>query len=203
MQINKKTYWQCLRTLAVTGFSLISFFSVLANASSITADMSPEITAEYKKLLALQDWPKTYKKLAFMDNPYKVSYKTMKKALKKEAPPGKRRRLMTAEESTMAAKKKRFDYCQGSIDFFINFAERANTLSKVEQNPLSKDKLMSGNGVDYPFTKKQTKNGDFRPAQIALELGWKYQGKGEQYAEAFLATCLAIPLDLYFKEDKL
>jgi len=42
-----------------------------------------------------------------------------------------------------------------------------------------------------------------RPAQIALSLGWKYQGKGETYAELFLATCLAIPVDLYYQKDKI
>ena len=202
MQMNKIFNWQRNRVIALIGFSLISLFSFTANANSITADMSPEITAQFKKLLAAQTWPKMYKKLAFMDNPYKVTYKKMKKSLKKEAPEGQRRRLMTLEESTMAAKKKRFDYCQASIDFFVSFAARAYTLSRVEQNPLSEEKLMSGNGVDYPFTKEQKNNGNFRPAQIALELGWKYQGKGEQYAEAFLATCLEIPVSLYFKEDK-
>ncbi len=202
MQINNKIYRQCVSAITLTGVILVSFLSFQVNATTVTADMNPEITAEYKKQLAAQTWPEMYKKLAWMDNPYKVTYKAMKKRLKKEAEPGQRRRLMTNEESTMAAKKKRFDYCQASIEFFVSFAERANTLSKVEQNPLSKDKLMTGNGVDYPFTKAQKNDGNFRPAQIALELGWKYQGKAEQYAESFLATCLAIPLELYYKEDK-
>ncbi len=197
---NNNIYKLGMRTIAIT---LVSLFSFIAKANSITAEMSPEITAEYKKLLTEQTWPETYKKLAFMDNPYKVTYKAMKKNLKKESAPGQRRRLMTHEESTMAAKKKRFDYCQGSIDFFVSFAKRANTLSKVEHNPLSKEKLMSGNGIDYPFTEAQKNSGNFRPAQIALELGWKHQGSGEQYAETFLATCLAIPLELYFKKDKI
>lgn len=199
MQIKKNTPCQHLRTVAFIGLSLLSLLSLNAKANSVTAQMSPEITAEYKKLLAAQTWPKMYKKLAFMDNPYKAAFKKMKKALKKEAPEGKRRRLMTEEESIMAAKKKRFDYCQASVDFFVSFAARAYTLSRVEQNPLSEEKLMSGNGVDYPFTKEQKNNGTYRPAQIALELGWKYQGKGEQYAESFLATCLAIPVSLYAK----
>jgi hypothetical protein len=202
MQMIKNTRRQRLRTAAFLAISLLPLFSLIAKANSVTAQMSPEIIAEYKKHLAAQTWPKTYKKLAFMDNPYKAAYKKMKKSLKKEAPEGQRRRLMTADESTMAAKKKRFDYCQASVDFFVSFAARAYTLSRVEQNPLSEEKLMSGNGVDYPFTKEQKNNGNFRPAQIALDLGWKYQGKGEQYAESFLATCLAIPLELYYKEDK-
>ncbi len=202
MQIKNKFYRQCLRTIALTGVSLVPFLSFLVNASTVIAQMSPEISAEYKKHLAAQTWPEMYKKLALMDNPYKASFKALKKKLKQEAEPGQRRRLMTDEESIMAAKKKRFDYCQASIDFFVSFAKRAHTLSKVEQNPLTKEQLMSGNGVDYPFTKVQKNDGNLRPAQIALELGWKYQGKAEQYAEGFLGTCLAIPLELYFKEDK-
>ncbi len=202
MQIINKIYRKCLSATPFTITSMVTLLCFQVNASSVVASMSPEITAEYNKQLAAQTWPETYKKLAFMDNPYKATYKAMKKKLKQEAEPGQRRRLMTNEESIMAAKKKRFDYCQASVDFFISFAKRANTLSKVEQNPLTKDELMTGNGVDYPFTKAQKNNGSFRPAQIALELGWKYQGKAEQYAEGFLGTCLAIPLELYFQEDK-
>jgi hypothetical protein len=62
---------------------------------------------------------------------------------------------------------------------------------------------MQGNGVQYPFTKEETNNPNLRPAQIALSLGWKYQGKSETYAELFLATCLAIPVDLYYQKDKI
>jgi len=203
MQKYKEISGHLIRAIAFAGLSLVTLFSAMANAISITAEMSTEIAAEYQKQLAKQDWPATHTKLALMDNPYKKSYKVIKKRVKKEAPQGQRRRLMTEEESMLMAKKKRFDYCQASVSFFVDFAERAHTLSTVEQNPLTEDALMKGNGVNYPFTKEQTNNANFRPTQIALTLGWKYRGKGKQYAEAFLATCLAIPVGLYYKEDKI
>ena len=186
-----------IRTITFTGLSVLALFSTTVNAVSITAEMSPEVTTEYKKQLALQDWPAMHTKLALMDNPYKKLAKAIKKVLKAEAPEGKRRRLMTEEETIIMAKKKRFDYCQASVEFFVSFAERSFTLSRLENNPLSKDKLMTGNGVKYPFTKEETNNAGTRPAQIALDLGWKHQGKGPMYAETFLATCLAIPVNLY------
>jgi hypothetical protein len=191
-----------IRTIALSGLSVLTLFSTMANAISITADMSPEVITEYNKQLALQDWPAMHTKLALMDNPYSKFHKVIRKKLKKEAPAGQRGRLMTEEESMLTAKKTRFDYCQASVSFFVDFAERAQTLSTVEQNPLSEDALMKGNGVEYPFTKEQTNSANFRPTQIALTLGWKYKGKGKQYAEAFLASCLAIPVSLYYKEDK-
>ena len=194
---------QVIRTITFAGISTTALFSGMANAISITAEMSPEVTTEYRKQLALQTWPAMHTKLALMDNPYSTFYKITRKKLKKEAGPGQRRRLMTQEESLLMAKKKRFDYCQASVNFFVDFSQRAQTLSTVEQNPLTKDALMKGNGVKYPFTKAQTNNANFRPAQIALTLGWKYKGKGKQYAETFLANCLAIPINLYYQEDKI
>ncbi len=189
-----------LMFIRVSLIVLVSTISITsAHASTITAEMSPEIITEYNKQLALQDWPKIHTKLALMDNPYKKIAKKIKKQLKSEAPEGKRRRLMTDEESIIMAKKKRFDYCQASVEFFVSFAQRAYTLSREENNPLTKDKLMAGNGVQYPFTEEETNNAATRPAQIALDLGWKYQGKGPMYAETFLATCLAIPISLYSK----
>ena len=202
MQLNKKTYWQYIRAIAFTGLSLVTCFSFMANAIEITAEMSPEVTAEFNKQLALQTWPEKHTKLALMDNPYATFYKIIKKTLIAEAEPGHKRRLMTDEESIVAAKKKRFDYCQASVPFFVSFAKRADNLSTLEDNPLTKDQLMHGNGVNYPFTEEQSNNANFRPAQIALTLGWKYQGKGKKYAEEFLATCLAIPLNLYATKDK-
>ncbi len=195
MQKYKKTSGHLIRAFAV--LSMVTLFSAMANAISITAEMSAEIATEYQKQLAKQDWPATHTKLALMDNPYKKSYKVIKKRLKKEAPEGKRKRSMTDEERLIMAKKKRFDYCQASVEFFISFSERSFTLSRLENNPLTKDKLMAGNGVKYPFTEEETNNAGTRPAQIALDLGWKYQGKGPMYAETFLATCLAIPISLY------
>ena len=203
MQMKKKTYWQYIRTIAFTGVSISALFSPMANAIEITAEMSPEVTAEFNKRLALQTWPEMHTKLALMDNPYATFYKVIRKKLKAEAEPGQNRRLMTDEESIVTAKKKRFDYCQASLPFFVSFAKRADNLSTLEDNPLTKAQLMKGNGIKYPFTEEQTNNANFRPAQIALSLGWKYQGKGEQYAEEFLATCLAIPLNLYVTKDKL
>ncbi len=204
-KINTASYqkaFQLIRTIIITGLSAVAISSFTANAMSITADMSPEVTTEYNKQLALQSWPAMHTRLAFMDNPYSKFYKVIRKQLKKEAGEGHRRRLMTHEESILTAKKKRFDYCQASVTFFVDFAARAQTLSTVEQNPLTEDALMKGNGVEYPFTKEQTNNANFRPTQIALTLGWKYKGKGKQYAEAFLSSCLAIPVSLYYKEDK-
>jgi hypothetical protein len=198
---DKKTL-SFMRAITLSGLSVLTLFSTMANAISITAEMRPEVTTEYKKQLALQDWPAIHTKLALMDNPYSKFYKIIRKKLKEEAPTGQRRRLMTKEESILTAKKTRFDYCQASVSFFVDFSERAQTLSTVERNPLSEDSLMEGNGVEYPFTKEQTNSANFRPTQIALTLGWKYKGRGKQYAEAFLATCLAIPVSLYYKEDK-
>ncbi|PKI13527.1 hypothetical protein [Colwellia sp. 12G3] len=197
-----KVTFPLVRTIAFTGLSIITMYCAAVNATSITAEMSPEVATEYKKQLALQDWPAMHTKLALMDNPYSKFHKVIRKKLKEEAPAGQRRRLMTEEESMLTAKKTRFDYCQASVSFFVDFSERAQTLSTVEQNPLSEDALMKGNGVEYPFTKEQTNSANFRPTQIALTLGWKYKGKGKQYAEAFLASCLAIPISLYYKEDK-
>jgi len=192
-----------IRALIFTALSIVTLVSsisnAMANTMTITAEMSTEITAEYDKQLALQDWPHMHTKLALMDNPYKKIAKKIKKQLKTEAPEGKRRRAMTDAESIIMAKKKRFDYCQASVEFFVSFAERSFTLSREENNPLTKDELMTGNGVKYPFTKAETNNAGTRPAQIALDLGWKYQGKGPMYAETFLATCLAIPVTLYAK----
>jgi len=205
MQTNKKIYCPYFfgNTLTFIRLSLLTLVSIMSSASvsavTITAEMSPEISAEYDKQLALQDWPQMHTKLALMDNPYKKIAKKIKKQLKSEAPEGKRRRATTDEESMTMAKKKRFDYCQASVEFFVSFSERAHSLSKLEDNPLSKDKLMTGNGVKYPFTKEEKNNAATRPAQIALDLGWKYQGKGPMYAETFLATCLEIPVALYSK----
>ena len=201
MKTNQKTYWQYIRALAFTGVSVVTFFSFMANSMAITDEMSVEVTTEYNKQLALQTWPDMHTKLALMDNPYSIFYQTIKKSLKEQPTVGHKRRLMTHEESIIAAKKKRFDYCQASVPFFVDFAKRAYNLSTLENNPLTKDKLMQGNGVKYPFTKNETNNANFRPAQIALTLGWKYKGKGKQYAEAFLASCLVIPVSLYYKED--
>ena len=121
MQIKKKTYWQYIRTIAFTGVSLVTCFSSMANAIEITAEMSPEVTAEYNKQLASQTWPEMHTKLALMDNPYATFYKVIRKKLKAEAEPDQKRRLMTDEESIVAAKKKRFDYCQASVPFFVSF----------------------------------------------------------------------------------
>ncbi|WP_057832925.1 hypothetical protein [Colwellia sp. TT2012] len=202
MQTNKNIYCQYLRALTFTGVSLVALFSFMANAMAITTDMSAEVATEFNKQLNLQTWPKMHTKLALMDNPYSIFYQAIKKNLTEEATTGHPRRLMTPEESLLAAKKKRFDYCQASVSFFVDFAQRADNLSTLERNPLTKDKLMQGNGVKYPFTEEQSNNGNFRPTQIALTLGWQYQGKGETYAEEFLTSCLAIPVNLYYKEDK-
>jgi hypothetical protein len=197
-----KTMLSLIRTMTFSGLSGLIIVNTLANAAVLTAEMTPEVTAEFKKQLALQTWPAMHTKLALMDNPYAKFYKVIKKKLKKEAEEGHRRRLMTPEESMLTAKKKRFDYCQASVNFFIEFSERSHTLSTVEHKPLTKDQLMVGHGIAYPFTEEQTNSADFRPVQIALELGWKYRGKGKQYAEEFLASCLAVPVSLYYKEDK-
>jgi hypothetical protein len=107
---------------------------------------------------------------------------------------------MTQEENTIKARFKRFKACQKKVKVFISFARHAQAFS----NELSKDKVMNGNvfGVDYPFTQKQTNDGNSRPSQIALELGWKYQGQGEAEVNTFFKKCLAIPLSLYYVEDK-
>lgn len=63
------------------------------------------------------------------------------------------------------------------------------------------------NGVAYPFTEKEANDGNDRAKQIALEFGWKYQGKpsegkAEKHVEDFFIACLAIPMNLYYYEDK-
>jgi hypothetical protein len=203
MQNKHKSYSRHSPTIQFLGINFFLFFSVMAHSASITSEMSADVATEYKKQLNVQPWPQMHKKLGLMDNPYKPFYKKIKKVIKQEAPEGKRRRVMTHEESLVMAKKKRFDYCQASVPFFVDFAARAHTLSKLENNPLTEEQLMQGNGVKFPFTKEETNDPNLRPAQIALALGWKYQGKGETYAELFLATCLAIPVVLYYKEDKI
>ena len=190
-----------IRAITFTTVSVVTLFGFATNAMSITAEMSPDVATEFNKQLALQTWPAMHTKLSLMDNPYAKFDKIIRKKLTEEAEAGQRRRLRTHEESAIAAKKKRFDYCQASVDFFVSFAKRVHTLTTVEDG-LTKDKLMTGNGVQYPFTEAETQNANTRPAQIALALGWKYQGKGEEYAETFLKTCLAIPVTLYYKEDK-
>ncbi|ALO36265.1 hypothetical protein CMT41_17150 [Colwellia sp. MT41] len=202
MKTNKKTYWQYIRAIAFTGVSIVTFFSSMANSKAITDEMSAEVTAEFNKQLALQAWPEMHTKLALMDNPYSIFYQKIKISLKEQPTAGHQRRLMTEEESLLAAKKKRFDYCQASVPFFVDFAKRADNLSTLEHSPLTKNKLMQGNGVKYPFTEEQSNNGNFRPTQIALTLGWQYQGQGEIHAEEFLASCLAIPVSFYYVEDK-
>lgn len=191
-----------LRRITNTVLCVIGLFSINANAVSITDDMSPEVAAEFKIQLDAQSWPDMHTKLALMDNPYKKFDKSIRKKLKDEAPEGKRRRPRTHEESILSAKKKRFDYCQASVSFFVDFAQRTYTLTTVEQKPLSKDDLMKGHGVAYPFTQAETDSGKTRPTQMALTLGWKYKGKGEANVEQFLATCLALPVDMYYQEGK-
>lgn len=195
---HKKYYLRFIRVLGFTVLSIGTLISGTANSMAITADMSPEIASEYDKLLSLQNWPDLHKKLSFMDNPYKLVFNAMKKQLKAEAEPGQRKRPMTPEESLLAAKKKRFDFCQGTLPFFVDFAKRSHDLTTLE-TPRSKTELMSGNGIAYPFTEAETNNGNTRPGQLALTLGWKYKGKGEEHAEEFLATCLALPVTLYQK----
>lgn len=186
----------------ITLCTLGLFSSQAIAALTVTAEMSPEVKAAYKKSLAAQTWPQMHTKLAFMDNPYKLFDRTIKKKLRKEAPEGQKRRLRTKEESLIGAKKMRFDHCQAAVTFFVDFAKRSHALTIIEDNPLTEDQLKAGNGVAYPFTVAETKNGKTRPTQLALELGWDHKGKGEQYAEQFLATCLAEPISLYYQEDK-
>ncbi|MEI6895774.1 MAG: hypothetical protein V5789_14350 [Colwellia sp.] len=202
MQTNKMFYWQLFHALTFTGLSAVALFSSIASAVTITAEMSSAVVAEYKQQLAAQTWPEMHTKLAFMDNPYKKFDRAIRIKLKAEAEPGQRKRLRTHEESILSAKKARFDHCQASVTFFVDFAKRTHTLTTVEQKPLSKETLMTGHGVVYPFTEAETNNGMTRPTQLALTLGWKYKGKGAEKAEEFLATCLALPTSLYYREGR-
>lgn len=191
-----------LKLSTYIAFCFFSLFTLTSHAISITSEMSPEVSAEFDKELASQTWPSLHTKLALMDNPYKKFDRAIKKALRKEAPEGKKMRLRTPEETILGAKKMRFDYCQASVTFFVDFSKRAFDLSTIEENPLSKESLMAGNGVAYPFTEAETNSGKTRPTQLALQLGWQYQGKGEQNVETYLATCLAIPVELYASKVK-
>jgi len=181
--------------------------SVTANATSITASMSPEVAAEFNKLLkkTISSLPTTARSmnLAVMPSPYEKVISNIIDKRENEAIPGLSRRLMTYEEDIVFAKKDRFKACQGQVILFIAFAGNAYNFSNGV-GALPKKQIMSGRGVEYPFTEDERNDGDSRPTQIALELGWKYQGRdnAEAHLDDFLSTCLAIPIDLYYWKDE-
>lgn len=197
--------------IAYTLFTMVTLFSASATASTakITSGMSAEVAAEFTKQLSLvnvQLFPKLSDQLSMVKNPYKKSYKVIKKKLKKEAEKGNRRRARTHNESIIKAKMRRFRECQEKIFLFVGFAGNAKTFSSGKQ-PLTKELSIKGNiyGVDYPFTQEQANSAAYRPSQIALELGWQYKGRenAEKHVETFFKTCLDIPISVYYVEDKL
>ena len=195
-----------IRSIVYTVLTLVMLFSAgtIASASPITASMSAEVAAEFTKQLNLQTSPSMSRKLIMMKNPYKKFLKVINKKVGDETNKGYEanygRRLMTHDESTLKAKFRRFKTCQRTIVYFMGFASKAKRFARE----VSKEEVMEGNvfGVDYPFTQEQAKDDNMRPSQIALELGWQYQGQGEAHVETFLSTCLAIPIKLYYWPDK-
>ena len=171
--------------------------------TAILATMSAEVIEEFNSNYAEQPWPDTHKKLALMDNPYQKSYRKVMRKVKNQNKSRKKKLIITADDGVIASKKKRFDYCQSSIDLFVRFAERANRLSKSETNPLSKAQLMTGNGVFYPFKAGEAKKPKKRPIQMALDLGWEHQGEGPLYAGAYFAECLALPDTMFYKASSM
>lgn len=76
-------------------------------------------------------------------------------------------------------KRNQFGACQESIVIFVGFSKSAHTLSTIKY-PAAKEQIMTGDfaSVEYPFTEE---DGDSRPQQIALELGWNYRGNIEVF----------------------
>jgi len=141
-----------------------------------------------------------------MKNPYVKFLKINKKKAVKEAELGRHRRLRTHDESIIRAKNIRFRTCQKTIVRYTGFASKAYVYSSGK-HPKTKDEIMKNNGIEYPFTAAQANDEISRPIQIALELGWKYkgkatEGKANRHIEEFFNACLAIPIKLYYSEDK-
>ncbi len=202
-----------LATVFTVIFSL--FFSItlssMASASSITAGMSAEVAVEFKaelnKQVSLQHSPLRSWNLSMMKNPYGKFLEVIGEKLgdktDKGFEPNYGRRLMTYGESTLDAKSSRFSECQRAINSFISLAKSAHfRATEWKDHPPTKVQTMQGYGVEYPFTQDEKGDGTYRPIQIALELGWEYQGKGEEQVDKFFSACLAIPIDLYFWEDE-
>tara|TARA_R110000737_G_C14593891_1_gene488012 strand:- start:1032 stop:1736 length:705 start_codon:yes stop_codon:yes gene_type:complete len=190
------------RSFILSALSLVTLFSATSNASAITTSMSSDIANEFKKQFSLQKQANKSTKLALMNNPYQKALSVIDSKLSDEAENGQPRRLMTYDESIIKAKMNRFEACQGSVAIFIGFSKSAYALSTMKY-PATKEQIMTDNfaSVEYPFTVEDTNDGDTRPLQIALELGWNYRGNGEENVEVFFETCLAIPVSLYYWED--
>ena len=190
------------RSFILSGLGLVTLFTAMTNASTITTKMSSAIANEFNEQFSLQKYPNKSKKLTFMDNPYNRALNVINTKLSDEAEKGHPRRLMTHDESMLKAKRNRFGACQENIVIFIGFSKSAHTLSTMKY-PATKEQIMTDNfaSVEYPFTEEDRKDGDTRPQQIALELGWNYRGNGEDNVENFFETCLAIPVSLYYWKD--
>lgn len=184
--------------------SVMLSLSTIVSASTITASMSAEVAAEFNKQLNKQIFPKMSNRLSMMKSPYRKFLKEINKKIGDKADEkydsNYHRRLMTHDESVIKAESRRFRNCQRKIVLFIGFSSRA----KAFFSELTKEKIMKGNtfGVDYPFTQEQGNDAKYRPSQVALELGWQYQGQGEEQVEVFFKSCLATPISLYYEADK-
>ena len=184
--------------------SVMLSLSAVVSASTITASMSAEVAAEFNKQLNKQVFPKMSNRLSMMKNPYRKLLKDINKKIGDKADDGYdsnyHRRLMTHDESVIKAESRRFRSCQRTIVSFVGFSRHAKAFS----SELTKYKIMSGNtfGVDYPFSQEQSSDANIRPSQIALDLGWKYQGQGEEHVDVFFNNCLALPINMYYVEDK-
>jgi hypothetical protein len=201
--ITIKCYLNYRRVFFLGGFNFILLSSAIAaNASAITTGMNSDIANEFKKQFSLQKQANKSTKLALMNNPYQKILRVINGKLSDEAENGQPRRLMTHDESIIKAKMNRFEACQVSVAIFIGFSKSAQALSTMKY-PATKEQIMTDNfaSVEYPFTVEDTNDGDSRPEQVALELGWMYRGNGEENVELFFETCLAIPIDLYYWED--
>lgn len=215
MKVNKSVNDRKLRYIGIKAYNRQSFgmifsimlsalFSSVASATEITAGMNMEVVSEFNKQLSATTYPEMSNKLIFMENPYGKSLTIINNKISDKSEKNfheqYQRRLMTHDESIIEAKSSRFDACQTEVVRFIAFAKHSAIFSSGK-DALTKDKIMKDNGVEYPFTVEEKNDGDLRPIQISLELGWQYKGQGEGNVEAFFKACLAIPIDLYYWED--
>ncbi|MEI6858652.1 MAG: hypothetical protein V5788_02485 [Shewanella sp.] len=213
IKINKTIHRHNLHGMRfIVSFMLSAVFSLnaMANSTEITSSMSTEVAAEFNKQLSVLTYPLLSTKLLLMSNPYGGFISILNEDVgDKESPeynPIYHRRLLTHDENLLKAKSKRFSICQNHIIIFMAFTIDANHFSTANY-PLSKEQVFSAKGIDYPFTQEQAEDDIMRPQQIALELGWKYQGDretgmAEKHVDTFFKACLEIPISLYYWEDK-
>lgn len=220
MNIIKAINGQCIRGVRFAAFrifniqvlcSLVFSASALANTTTITAGMNPAVADEFNvafnNQLKLQHSTFRSVNLAMMSNPYGKFMEEINEKIGDKTDeryhPDYQRRLMTRDENILSGKSARFGECQRVIVRFITLAKSAHyRVNNSHDMPPTKTQIMQGFGVEYPFIADEKNDGTTRPIQIALELGWQYQGQGEEHVDTFVKTCLDIPISLYYWEDK-